>query len=99
MASKRKNKYLGESFEDFLEEEGQLEESTNQAVKRVLAFQLAKAMKKQNLTKVAFAKKIHTSRAQLDRLLDPENTGVRLDSLTRAANAVGHKLRLELVKK
>ena len=87
---------IGQSFDDFLKEEGRYEESTNQAVKRVLAFQLAAAMENQHLTKAAFAKKLKTSRSQLDRLLDPENTKVTLDALTRAAHAVGRHLQLEL---
>ena len=87
---------IGQSFDDFLKEEGRIGESTNQAVKRVIAFQLAAAMKVQKLTKSAFAKKLNTSRSQLERLLDPENTKVTLDALTRAAHAVGHQLQLEL---
>ncbi len=87
---------IGQSFDDFLKEEGRFEESTNQAVKRVLAYQLAAAMQEQQLTKVAFARKLKTSRSQLDRLLDPENTKVTLDALTRAARAVGRELQLEL---
>ena len=87
---------IGQSFDDFLKTEGRLDESTNQAVKRVLAYQLAAAMEEQHLTKVAFARKLKTSRSQLDRLLDPENTKVTLDALTRAARAVGRELQLEL---
>lgn len=87
---------IGQSFDEFLEEQGRYEESTNQAVKRVIAFQLAAAMEAQQLTKVAFAKKLKTSRSQLDRLLDPENTKVTLDALVRAARGIGRKLRLEL---
>ena len=87
---------IGQSFDDFLKEEGRYEESTNQAVKRVIAFQLAAAMDDQHLTKAALARKLKTSRSQLDRLLDPENTKVTLDALTRAAHAVGRQLQLEL---
>ncbi len=87
---------IGQSFDDFLAAEGRYEESTNQAVKRVIAFQLAAAMEEQHLTKVAFAKKLQTSRSQLNRLLDPDNTNVTLDSLTRAAKAIGRVLQLEL---
>ncbi|MES2790659.1 MAG: Fis family transcriptional regulator [Planctomycetota bacterium] len=87
---------IGQSFDDFLKEEGRYEESTNQAVKRVIAYQLAAAMKNQQLTKIAFAKKLQTSRSQLDRLLDPDNTNVTLESLTRAARAIGRELQLEL---
>lgn len=87
---------IGQSFDDFLTEQGRYEESTNRAVKRVIAFQLAAAMEKQRLTKSALARKLKTSRAQLDRLLDPENTGVTLEALARAAQAVGRQLQLVL---
>jgi antitoxin HicB len=80
---------IGQSFEDFLKEQGRYEESTNRTVKRVLAFQLAEAMKDQQISKAAFARKLKTSRSQLDRLLDPENAHVTLDALSRAARAVG----------
>lgn len=87
---------IGQSFDDFLKEQGRFEESTNQAVKRVIAHQLAAAMEKQQMTKSALARKLHTSRSQLDRLLDPDNTNVTLEALTRAAHAVGRRLQLEL---
>jgi len=87
---------IGQNFDDFLKEEGRLEESTNQAVKRVIAYQLAAAMEEQHLTKAALARQLKTSRSQLDRLLDPENTKVTLDTLSRAARAVGRELQLEL---
>lgn len=87
----------GQLFEDFLKEQGTYEETTEQAVKRVVAFQLVEAMKEQGITKVEMARRLETSRSQLDRLLDPENDGVTLAVLTRAARAVGRSLRLELV--
>jgi antitoxin HicB len=87
---------IGQSFDEFLKEEGRFEESTNQAVKRVIAYQLTAAMENQQMSKSALARKLHTSRAQLDRLLDPENTRVTLDALVRAAHAVGRRLQLEL---
>jgi len=86
----------GESFEDFLKDQGMLEETTEQAVKRVLAFQLAETMKEQGISKVEMAKRLSTSRSQLDRLLDPTHDGVTLGALTRAARAVGRGLRVEL---
>ena len=89
-------KHIGSSFDDFLAEDGLLEEASTQAVKRVLAYQIAKAMEVQGLTKSAMAKRMSTSRAQLDRLLDPANVKVQLDTIQRGAAAVGHKLRLEL---
>lgn len=87
---------VGSSFEDFLKEQGTYEATTEQAVKRVLAFQLAAAMKEQHISKVEMAKRLDTSRSQLDRLLDPSNDGVTLAMLSRAANAVGRKLNVEL---
>lgn len=87
---------LGQAFEDFLKEQGTYEDTTEQAVKRVLAFQLAEAMKSQGITKVEMAKRLNTSRSQLDRLLDPDHDGVTLGVLARAAKAVGRDLRLEL---
>lgn len=86
----------GELFEDFLAEQGTVEETTERAVKRVLAFQLAAAMEEQSITKVEMAKRLETSRSQLDRLLDPKNDTVTLAVLARAAKAVGRTLRLEL---
>ena len=92
-----KNPHHGSTFESWLDEEGIREEVTTGAVKAVIALQIADAMKAKGLTKLAMAKQMQTSRAQLDRLLDPSNTSVTLDTLQRAANIVGHKLRLELV--
>ncbi len=89
------NKYSGSSFDDFLEEEGILEEVSTRAQKRLLALQIADIMTEANLTKTEVADKMNTSRSQLDRLLDPENTSITLDSLTRLARAVGKQLRIE----
>ena len=91
------NPYTGSSFDDFLQEEGLYEECTAIAVKRVLARQLIEEMKRQNLTKTEMARLMQTSRAQLDRLLDPEKTGVSIETITRAASVVGRQLRIELV--
>jgi antitoxin HicB len=90
------NPHIGSSFENFLEEEGILEDCTAVAVKRVLARQIEREMRERGLTKSAMAKAMHTSRPALDRLLDPANPSVTLDTLQRAATAVGRKLRLEL---
>ena len=87
---------IGQSFDAFLREEGRYEASTAQAIKRVLAHQLTTAMHDQQITKAALAKKLQTSRSQLDRLLDPDKTGVTLEALSRAAHAVGRELQLEL---
>jgi DNA-binding Xre family transcriptional regulator len=88
---------IGSSFDDFLKAEGIYEEVTARAIKRVLARQLSGLMQKQGLTKSELARRMQTSRAQLDRLLDPENESVTLGTLTRAAQAVGRQLKMELV--
>jgi antitoxin HicB len=95
--TKRKNPQIGGLFDDWMKSEGIYEEATNRAIKEVLAWQLDQSMKEQNITKVEMAKRLETSRAQLDRILDPSNNGVTLDALSRAAAALGRKLRLELV--
>ena len=91
------NERIGSSFEDFLREDGTYEATTEQAVKRVLAWQLAQAMKQKGITKVEMAKRLATSRSQLDRLLDPENASVTLATLAQAAKAVGRSIKVELV--
>ena len=96
-ATKAKNVHLGQSFEDFLNEQGLLEEVDARAIKKVLAWQLTESMKAGSLTKIEMAQRMGTSRAQLDRVLNPDNQSVTLDTLLRAAQAVGRKLRLELV--
>jgi antitoxin HicB len=88
---------IGSSFDQFLAEEGLLEGATERAIKRVLAWQIEKAMRKRRLTKVEMARRMRTSRAQLDRLLDPVNTSVTLRTMQRAAATVGKSLRIELV--
>jgi hypothetical protein len=91
------NPHVGSSFQSFLEEEGTADDINAAAIKRVLAWQIAEAMKVQGISKNQMAKRMNTSRAYLDRFLDPENDRVQLDTLQRAAAAVGRKLRLELV--
>lgn len=86
----------GQLFEDFLKEQGVYDETTETAVKRVVAFQLAAVMKEQKISKVEMARRLDTSRSQLDRLLDPDNDAVTLAVLARAARAVGRSLKLEL---
>ena len=93
---KKKGK-IGSSFDEFLKEEGIYEEVTARAIKRVIARQLDALMHDQGLTKSSLARRMKTSRAQLDRLLDPNNEAVTLGTLTRAAQAVGRQLRMELV--
>ena len=90
------NPNLGTSLEDFLMDEGGLEAATTVAVKRVIAWQLGEEMSKRKLSKTAMAKLMHTSRAQLDRVLNPEDGNVTLETLQRAALAVGKTLKLEL---
>lgn len=89
--------HSGSSFDDFLEEEGLLDEVDAVAIKRVLAWQLAEAMKAGRITKKAMAERMGTSRSQLDRLLDPANGAVHLDTIARAARAVGKRLRIDMV--
>ncbi|WBU30654.1 Fis family transcriptional regulator [Rhodopseudomonas palustris] len=93
----KKNKHVGSSFESWLDETGLREEVTVSAIKSVIAMQLAVEMKKQKLTKKRMAELMKTSRAQLDRLLDPDNGNATIESLQRAAHIVGRELRMELV--
>ena len=92
-----KNPHIGSSLDDLLEEEGILTEVNAIALKRVMAWQLSQAMTEKGVSKSAMAKEMQTSRASLDRLLDPENTSVTLHTMDRAAAALGKRLRLELV--
>ena len=90
------NQYSGSSFDDFLDEEGILDEVTATAYKRLWALQVQDAMAEAQLSKSELAGRLQTSRSQLDRLLDPENTAVTLDSMERLARAVGKQLVLRL---
>lgn len=92
-----KKKNIGSSVDSWLREDGIYEETTANAIKRVLARQLEAAMKEQNVSKAEMAKRMHTSRASLDRLLDPQNGAVTLVTLQKAATAVGREIRLDLV--
>jgi antitoxin HicB len=94
---KKRNKHIGSSLEDFLKEEGVLEETRAVALKETLASQVQQAMEKDKISKVEMARRMKTSRAALDRLLDPGNSSVTLQTLSRAAHAVGRNLRIELV--
>ncbi len=95
--TKKSNPHIGSPFESWLDERGIREEVTASAVKAVIAAQIDAAMKSQGLTKTRMAALMNTSRAQLDRLLDPENGSATLETLMRAARIVGRELRLELV--
>lgn len=94
--SKKKHANVGSSLEDFLHDEGIADAATAIAVKRVIAWQIKQAMSERRLTKTAMAARMETTRAQLDRLLNPLDGNVTLDTLQRAATAVGKKLRFEL---
>lgn len=92
----KKNKHIGSSFEDFLKGEGIFEETTTQAIKRVLAWQVSQTMKEKGISKVEMAKRMHTSRTQVDRFLDPNNDKVLLETVQRAASAIGKRVSLSL---
>ena len=96
MAKATKGHISRESFDDFLDEQGTLAESEDVAIKRVLAWQIAEAMKAEGITKTVMAQRMKTDRRQLDRLLDPENKSVTLSTLRRAATALGRKLYVEI---
>jgi hypothetical protein len=87
---------IGSSFESFLTEQGLLSSVDEAAVKEVIAWQVAQAMRQSGLTKTAMAEAMQTSRTQLNRLLDPNNTGVALHTLYRAAAVLGKRLKIEL---
>lgn len=89
-------RHIGSSFDAFMEQEGLLEEVTVIAVKRYIAHQLAEKMAAENLTKAELARRMETSRSALDRLLDPENSSVTLQTLQSAAQALGGRLKVEL---
>jgi antitoxin HicB len=96
--TRKKMDHSGSTFDSFLEQEGIREEVEAVAIKRVLAWQLAEAMRKQQKTKQAMAKQLRTSRSQLDRLLDPRNVSVTLDTITRAARALGKRVIIRVAE-
>jgi predicted XRE-type DNA-binding protein len=89
--------HSGSSFDDFLQEEGLLEEAEAIAIKRVVAWQLQQEMQRKHITKKSMAKSLGTSRSQVDRLLDPQHSGVTLGTLTKAAEVVGKRLKIEII--
>src|ERR1700730_6436061 len=97
MAQKRKGSVSKETFDDFLASQGMLKASEDHAIKEIIAEQLAAAMEEEGITKVEMAARMKTSRRQLDRLFDPAIPSVTLNTLRRAASAVGRSLRIELV--
>lgn len=94
---KTKNTHDGSTLDDFLKEDGLFDEVQAAALKRAFALKLADLMEEQQVNKTSLAGQMRTSRAALDRLLDPANTSVTLATLTRAARALGRKLKIELV--
>jgi antitoxin HicB len=96
MARKKANPHVGSKFEDFLAAEGQLEAATAVAIKRVLAWQLEKAMKEANVSQAELARRMKTSRAVIHRLLDATDPSVTLSTISKAAAALGRSVRLQL---
>lgn len=92
-----KTQNIGSNFDDFLMQEGMLEEAAAVAVKRIIAWQIAQEMKGQKMTKTSLAEKMRTSRASLNRLLDENDASLTLTTLTGAAAALGKKVKIELV--
>jgi DNA-binding Xre family transcriptional regulator len=92
-----KNKYIGGTFDDFLEDEGIREDVETGAIKQLIAFQLQETLQKEHLSKTELAQRLDTSRAAVDRLLDPNNESITLLTLKKAASVLGKKLKLELV--
>ena len=97
MSDNTANPHWGSTLEDFLDEEGIREEATTAAIKRVIAWQLAEEMKRKSITKARLADLMHTSRAQVNRILDPDKGNVTIETLQRAAHLLGRQLKLELV--
>jgi len=91
------HKHIGSDFDDFLREDGTLESVETAAVKRVIAHQIAKAMRYRHMTKTMMARRMRTSRSAVERLFDPQNESVTLSTLNRAACALGKKLKVELI--
>lgn len=91
------NPRSGSNFDDFLKQQGMFDEVTAKALKRAIAEQLREGMQEQNITKVAMAAKMETSRTQVDRLLDPDNLRIQFDSLVKAATAIGKHVEIRLV--
>ena len=92
-----KNKHIGSDFDAFLAEQGELEAATAVAVKRVIAWQIEQAMQATGVNKSALAKRMHTSRTVVDRMLDSTDTGLTLETMTKAATALGFRVKVDLV--
>jgi DNA-binding Xre family transcriptional regulator len=91
----KNNRHIGSDFDALLNEEGLLARAESVAIKRVVAFQTSQLMRKQRISKTEMARRMKTSRAALERLLDPTNSSVTLQTLERAARALGKRLRVE----
>ena len=91
------NPHIGSRLDDLLADDGLLEEVTAVAVKRVIAWQIAEAMKTEGISKSALAVRMHTSRSHIDRVLDAEDTGMTLDTLSRTASALGYRVKVDLI--
>jgi len=96
MSRKKPNPSVGSSFEDFLKEDGRLEQATALAVKRVLAWELDRAMKEANVSQAELARRMKTSRAVVHRLLDADDPSVTLATISKAATALGRSVRVAL---
>lgn len=94
---KKSNPNMGSSFDGFLKDEGVYEEVTAQSIKHILAWQLQEAMTAKGMTKSQMASLMNTSRSQLDRILDPDNVKLQLDTLYKAATVLGREVRVELI--
>jgi predicted XRE-type DNA-binding protein len=94
---RKKNKHIGSSFESFLKEDGIYEEVTAAAIKRTIALQIEQEMAAQNISKAEMSRRLRTSASQLGRLLDPDNDKIQLDTLYKAARAVGKALEVRLI--
>ena len=90
------NKHIGSDFDEFLRDEGLLDDAESVAAKRVIAFQIAREMERANISRAELARRMHTSRSSVERLLDPANPSVTLATLERAASAVGKRLTVQL---
>ena len=94
---KNSNKYIGDDFNQFLQEDGIFEEVTDIAIKRVIAYQLEQEMKAQNITRTKMAQMMNTSRAVVNRLLNPDNGSLTLSTLQSATSVLGKKLNISIV--
>jgi antitoxin HicB len=90
------NKHLGTSLDDFLQEEGILEQTEAVALKRMIAYQISELLKRENITQTELAKRMNTSKAAISRLLNPINAAVTLQTLLKAAHALGKKINFSL---